>query len=112
VEAIQCAAISWLDEQGRRTIIWGYQKNLQNAHHLIRDFMIDHNAMHGSSLFKAAEQGFYTTEGRFVDRKEALLIATVAKQIIHKHPDYLELYSEDLRPCGAQDHSWCRYGAI
>ena len=32
-EAIQCAAIRWFDEQKRSTIIWGYKKDLSNAHH-------------------------------------------------------------------------------
>jgi hypothetical protein len=108
MEAIQCAALRRFDEQGRATIIWGYKKDLSNAHHLIRDFLIDHNPVHGSNLFKKAEQGFYTTEERFVSREEALHVAAQSNQIIHKHPSYDELYSEDLRPCPAVDHTGCQ----
>lgn len=40
-------------------------------------------------------QGFKTSEGRFVDRKEALHIAMIAGQI-DKHYDHDVLYSEYL----------------
>lgn len=43
-----------------------------------------------------AVQGFLTTKGRFVDRKKALAIATAKGQIIHKHGNENELYSEDM----------------
>ena len=107
MEQIQCAAVRWVDERGNATIVWGYRKNLSNAHHIIRDFLMDHNKVHGSILFKKSEQGFMTTEGRFVRRREALEIAFKADQILHKHPDYNILYSEDMRPCMANDHTWC-----
>jgi len=107
MEQIQCAAIRWFDDHGNATIIWGYQKNLNNRHDLIRDFMMAHNKVHGSMLFKKAEQGFLTTTGRFVRRREALEIAFKADQIFHKHADYNILYSEDMRPCVAEDHTWC-----
>jgi len=42
------------------------------------------------------EQGFVTTRGRFVGRKEALEIATKAGQIIKKHGNPTILFSEDL----------------
>lgn len=48
---------------------------------------------------KAADtrhQGFTTDAGRFVDRKEALVIARIANQVIEKHGNPLELYSEDV----------------
>jgi hypothetical protein len=42
------------------------------------------------------EQGFVTSDGRFVDRKQALVIAQAAGQIRRKTPpDYL-LFSEDV----------------
>lgn len=42
------------------------------------------------------EQGFTTSQGRFVDRKQALTIAQGAGQPIRKHGNITELYSEDL----------------
>ena len=46
--------------------------------------------------FMGAEQGFLTSKNRFVDRKEACIIAAKYGQIVFKHglPD--ELYSEDI----------------
>lgn len=46
--------------------------------------------------FKGAEQGFLTSDCRFVDRKEALEIAKKYNQIIKKHGAEWELYSEDI----------------
>lgn len=43
-----------------------------------------------------AAQGFLTTSGRFVDRKKGLKIATKRGQIIKKHGNESELYSEDM----------------
>jgi hypothetical protein len=43
-------------------------------------------------------QGFLTTEGRFVDRKEGLKIATKRGQIVKKEGNPNELYSEDMWP--------------
>lgn len=46
--------------------------------------------------FKYAEQGFLTSDCRFVDRNEALLIARKYNQIKNKVVDNDELYSEDI----------------
>lgn len=46
--------------------------------------------------FKYAEQGFLTSECKFVDREEALVIAKKYNQIIQKHGLDTELYSEDI----------------
>lgn len=46
--------------------------------------------------FKNAEQGFLTSDCRFVDRKEGLVIAKKYNQIITKHGLDTELYSEDI----------------
>lgn len=43
-----------------------------------------------------ATQGFLTTHGRFVDRTEGLRIATERDQIVKKHGNETELYSEDM----------------
>ncbi len=42
------------------------------------------------------EQGFITSRGRFVDRREALVIASAAGQIRVKTGDPDVLYSEDV----------------
>lgn len=46
--------------------------------------------------FKYAEQGFLTSDCRFVDRVEALAIAKKYNQIVVKHGLDTELYSEDI----------------
>ena len=46
--------------------------------------------------FKNAEQGFLTSDCRFVDRKEGLKIAKKYNQIVRKHGLDTELYSEDI----------------
>ena len=46
--------------------------------------------------FKYAEQGFLTSDCKFVDRNEALLIARKYNQIKMKIVDNDELYSEDI----------------
>jgi hypothetical protein len=43
-------------------------------------------------------QGFLTTSGRFVDRAEGLRIAEKRGQIVEKHGNEGELYSEDMWP--------------
>lgn len=51
---------------------------------------IMHGEMHDQ------EQGFITSDGDFVGRRQALRIATEAKQISVKHGPSDELFSEDL----------------
>lgn len=46
--------------------------------------------------FKNSEQGFLTSECKFVDRKEGLAIAKKYNQIVVKHGLDTELYSEDI----------------
>ena len=46
--------------------------------------------------FKDAEQGFLTSDCRFVDRIEGLAIAKKYNQIVVKHGLDTELYSEDI----------------
>lgn len=46
--------------------------------------------------FKNAEQGFLTSECKFVNRKEGLAIAKKYNQIVVKHGLDTELYSEDI----------------
>lgn len=60
-------------------------------HHIIRD-------MHARGLSAKAtrEQGFVTTTGRFVDRREAAAIAKAAGQIKEKTGPDDVLFSEDV----------------
>lgn len=53
-----------------------------------------------------ATQGFLTTHGRFVDRAEGLRIAKANDQIVVKHGNPNELYSEDMwdTPPEARDY--------
>lgn len=50
-------------------------------------------ARFGKKVLDVTQQGFYTSYGRFVDRKEALDIAKKAGQV---ETDSETLYSEDL----------------
>lgn len=50
----------------------------------------------GQSTGGKCEQGFVTSEGRFVDRKVGLRIADRASQIIDKTGDPFRLFSEDM----------------
>lgn len=47
---------------------------------------------------KSFDQGFYTSKGRFVDRKEAMQIAIECGQVLEKnlHNPSIGLFSEDL----------------
>jgi len=53
-------------------------------------------ALRRAGLRNTKRQGYITSHGRFVNRKDGLRIAEAAKQIIHKHPAYWELYTEDM----------------
>ena len=46
--------------------------------------------------FRDSEQGFLTSDCRFVDRVEGLAIAKKYNQIVKKHGLDTELYSEDI----------------
>ena len=50
-------------------------------------------ARFGKKVLDIKQQGFYTSYGRFVDRKEAMNIAKKAGQV---ETDNETLYSEDL----------------
>lgn len=54
-----------------------------------------------------SEQGFVTSQGRFVDRVEGLAIATAANQIIEKHSPDDELMSEDTRATADKGAGGC-----
>lgn len=60
-------------------------------HHLI--FLL---AIEGHPPIGPGAQGFATTWGRFVGRREGLAIAEANGQIVAKHPSFDKLYSEDM----------------
>ena len=84
-EKIDCAAI--LADDG----IPFYLPRPARHHDIIRAM-----ADNGHKTPITGEQGFMTTERRFVDRKEGLLIAIKAGQIVKKHGNDTILFSEDL----------------
>lgn len=43
-----------------------------------------------------SDQGFLTTLGRFVDRREARMIADIQGQVTSSGPGFQELFSEDV----------------
>lgn len=49
-------------------------------------------------MAREVEQGFVTSERRFVGRRLALEIATANGQVVTKRPPLDELNSEDLKP--------------
>lgn len=83
VERIECAAIK--DVTGIFTSSPPYRH-----HHIIKDMV-----SHGCETPIKGEQGFITTHGRFVNRKEAATIALAVGQCkkLHAPPN---LFTEDL----------------
>lgn len=60
-------------------------------HDVIREM-----ARSGVPIPIVGEQGFLTSEGHFVGRKKAKDIATLAGQILAKHGNHEQLFSEDV----------------
>ncbi len=50
----------------------------------------------GIPLSSDTQQGFVSTRGRWLNRKEACVVATLANQLIRKTPPETELFSEDI----------------
>lgn len=69
------------------------QSKPSRHHDVIRHMcdVMDYNRVPGNFV-----QGFITNTNRFVDRKEALVIAKEANQLIRKTPPEDILFSEDL----------------
>lgn len=63
-------------------------------HDALRSAVHEHGYFWGE--VHGAEQGFFTSTGRFVDRREACAIATAAGQIVSKTLPADQLFSEDL----------------
>lgn len=64
-------------------------------HHHVHQLMEMLNSLDLESA-KLEHQGFLTSLGSWVSRQHALEIAQRNNQIVHKHPQEYELYSEDL----------------
>lgn len=86
-EQIECVAVRYPDHIG----VLSLPRPARHHHVMWTRLLIDGQRTPGD-----AEQGFLTTAGRFVDRKEGLEIAQRHGQIKekHGHPDLL--FSEDM----------------
>jgi len=66
-----------------------------NRHHNVFDIIdVERPDLIINNLME--KQGFITSKGRFVDRKEGLLIASTANQLIRKTQPLYLLFSEDM----------------
>jgi hypothetical protein len=85
-EEIACVAIKYADIG-----VLALPAPARHHHVMWSRLFVDGKATPGHAI-----QGFLTTKGRFVDRKEGLAIATARNQIVQKHGNATELYSEDM----------------
>lgn len=60
------------------------------------NIIAQHAALKNVTLPAGAIQGFLTSEGNFVDREEAMIIATAADQLVRDTYGSYTLYSEDI----------------
>lgn len=79
--ALECGRIFAVDRPGRH-------------HHIINT--VGELALATATQIGDAIQGFVTTKGRFVDRREGLRLAERSKQLIRKTQPADQLFSEDL----------------
>ena len=107
-EYILCAAVKRLTPRFETDIMY-HNNDINNIEIGYRHFDIFHR-FEGQVSTSPHDQGFYTSKGRFVDRKEAMVIAMAAGQVkntyygrkplmeAYKDGDLLvkNLYSEDL----------------
>lgn len=96
MEFILCSAIKRIKPRETKCNYHNNDIHLVELGYRHHDILIRFRGEVSTNLF---DQGFYTSLGRFVDRKEAYKIAYDAGQL--KHPDYSEdyeyrLFSEDL----------------
>lgn len=86
MELIHQAAIQTPDKK-----VWTLPR--PSRHHDIISLIYE---MVNDGMMVIGIQGFITNTERFVGREEALTIALFADQLIAKHPQAYELYSEDV----------------
>jgi hypothetical protein len=84
-ERIQCAAVRIRKGEDKFILMGGYRHS---------DIMLNLVLLGIRERVSNEDQGFMTSTGRFVDRKEAALIAESAGQLIREIGS--QLYSEDL----------------
>jgi hypothetical protein len=104
-ERITCSAIWYKDLELDRdvrnptnitqgVVVLGHRHGdiIRNLHNLLGLRSVER----GENSVGENEQGFLTNTDRFVDRKEAMIIARNAKQLINEDWNKEYLYSEDL----------------
>lgn len=96
MEFILCSAIKRIKPRETKCNYHNNDIHLVELGYRHHDILIRFKGEFSTNLF---DQGFYTSLGRFVDRKEAYKIAYDAGQL--KYPEYSEdyeykLFSEDL----------------
>lgn len=72
-------------------VIWSLPE--PNRHHHVIELI--YNTVNDGKMV-IGEQGFLVNNQYFVNRQEALTIALFNEQLITKHPQSYELYSEDI----------------
>lgn len=90
-ERILCVAFQY--KKGKDVKTFSLKQPLRH-HHICWKYGHYLNSLRKDGYIET--QGFLTNTHRFVNRKEALQIAEARKQIHYKHPNYEELYSEDM----------------
>ena len=93
MERILCAAIKRKEERNCHNVYYEGQNDILKIEIGYRHPDIIQRFQGELDL---KEQGFYTSKGRFVDRKEAFIIAENALQLIGVSGGHGTLYSEDL----------------
>ena len=86
MKSITHVAIKTEDE-----VVWSLPS--PNRHHDVIDLIYERRQ---DGKMVTGEQGFLDSEGKFLDRKEALHVAVEADQLIRKTFPENELFSEDL----------------
>jgi hypothetical protein len=89
---IVAAALKCVGEEGFEFII---SAPPPARHH---NLLFAYYELKGKPLGNSKNQGFLTSEGKFVDRQEAMRIALASNQKLIDHPSRIEgvLFSEDL----------------
>lgn len=96
-ERIICAAIWYKDFEAPAHTVKNKSKGVVLCGHRHAQIIHQHVRLIGMKQHEMGEheQGFLTSQNRFVDRVEAMAIAKKAGQLINPHPQK-QLYSEDI----------------
>lgn len=93
-EYILRAAIAICNQEGKYQEV--YSVAAPGHHAEIFPFMNSKDPFWNPSYSREKQQGFLTNTNRFVDREEGLKIAQAAKQVLLKHGNDTDLFSEDM----------------